>query len=162
WPVKRAGIVGLGLWLPDEVRRNDAWPASFSAAFRLDRERRKHVDMMHVERADESRPFEELFRRHALPHYSDPFKGAVERRIAPPEDSVAACDARAARLALLDGRIDPADVDLVLSSAVLPDRVSAPNTPVIQDLTGCHKAAALGVESFCSSAVSQLELATAM
>jgi len=160
--MSRAGIVGLGLWLPETVRRNDAWPESFVRAFREERERRKTVDLTHVDRVDGERPFEELFLRHATPFDDDPFKGAVERRIASCDEPVAECDARAARLALRDAGIRPEQVDLIVSSAVLPDQASAPNAPAIQELVGCRNAAGIGVESFCWSSISRLGLAASL
>jgi 3-oxoacyl-[acyl-carrier-protein] synthase-3 len=160
--MKRAGIIGLGLWLPDEVRRNDEWPESFTRAFHEHREKRRRSDFTNVDRRDSTRPFEELFVRHALHYDDDPFKGAVERRIASPDDSVAECDARAARLAMKDANVRPEEIDLIVSSAVLPDLVSAPNAPAIQSLLGCRNAAGIGVESFCSSSISQLDLAASL
>jgi 3-oxoacyl-[acyl-carrier-protein] synthase-3 len=160
--MKRAGIVGLGLWIPPTVRRNDAWPASFVDTYLEKRESRKTVDLMHVERARPGRPYEPLFQRHAAPHDGDPFKGAVERRVAPPELPSVEGDAKAVKSALEDAGVDPRDVSLILSSAVVPDRVCPPNATAIQYLSGCVHAAALGVEAYCASAAAQLELAAAM
>jgi 3-oxoacyl-[acyl-carrier-protein] synthase-3 len=159
--MKRAGILGLGLWVPEAVRRNDAWPASFRESFEEKRHTRG-VDLMHVDRSQEGRPYEELFRRHAAVHDGDPFKGAVERRVAPEGMPSVEGDARAGLSALEDAGVEPKDVSLLLSSAVVPDRVCPPNAVSVQHLTGCVNAAALGVEAYCGSAPAQLELAAAM
>lgn len=157
--MKAAGIVGMGLWLPETVRRNDAWPESFVKAFREQRDARRRGDFTDIERRNPDRPYEELFLRHALPYDDDPFKGAHERRIADPNVPVAHGDAAAARLALAEAGIEPRDVDLVLSSAVVQDELVPSNGPAIQDLVGCSRAPGIGVESYCSAALAQLDLA---
>lgn len=157
--MKRAGIIGMGLWLPETVRSNDAWPESFVRAFRDQRESRRRGDFTDIERRSPDRPYEELFVRHALPYDDDPFKGAKVRRIANPDVPVAEGDAVAARLALKDAGIEPRQVDLVLSSAVVQDDLVPSNGPAIQDLVGCVNAPGIGVESYCSAALAQLDLA---
>ena len=149
----RAGIVGMALWAPDTVRRNSAWPDTFIDDFRKQSEARRDRDFTHIEQESASRPFSELYTKHARPHESDPFKGALERRVAPAELPSAECDVRAASGALIDARIDPEDVDVVLSSALVPDRVIPSNGPHIQHRLGCVKAAGIGVEGACSSAL---------
>jgi 3-oxoacyl-[acyl-carrier-protein] synthase-3 len=149
----------MGLWLPERVRTNEAWPASFVRAFHEQREARRVQDFSDIERQSPDRPYDELFLRHALPHDDDPFKGARERRVADPGVPTAEGDAAAARLALRDAGVDPRDVDLVVSSAVVQDELVPSNGPAIQDLVGCVKAPGIGVESYCASALSQLDLA---
>ncbi|HEY6464293.1 MAG TPA: hypothetical protein VIY73_29195, partial [Polyangiaceae bacterium] len=154
-----AGIVGMGLWLPETVRTNDAWPESFARAFREHRDARRENDFTDIEKRSADRPYEELFIRHALPHDDDPFKGARRRHVADPKVPTVVGDAEAARLAMRDAHIEPADVDLVLSSAVVQDELVPSNGPAIQQLAGCVKAPGIGVESYCSSALAQLDLA---
>jgi 3-oxoacyl-[acyl-carrier-protein] synthase-3 len=158
----RAGIVGMGLWTPDVVRKNDAWPESFALEFRRQTEGRKKQDFTHIEKAGAARPYDELYEKHAGPHDADPFKGAFERRVAPADLPTAECDARAVAQALKDARLEARDIDLVLSSALVPDRIIPSNGPAIQHLAGCSKAAGVGVEAACSSALVQLELAAAL
>lgn len=160
--MKRAGIIGLGLWVPSTIRRNDAWPPSFAQHYLERNEAAKAVDLMHVEGARTGRPYEELFRRHAAPHDRDPFKGTVERRVAPATAPSVEGDTSAVRSALEDAGVEPSDVSLILSSAVVPDRVCPPNATAIQHLSGCVNAAALGLEAYCASASAQLEMAAAM
>lgn len=158
----RAGIIGMGLWTPERVRKNDAWPEAFVREFRRHTEGRKNQDFTHIEKKSEARPYDDLYDKHAGPYDSDPFKGAIERRVAPDDLPTAECDARAVALALKDARLEPRDVDLVLSSALVPDRIIPSNGPAIQHLAGCSNAAGVGVEAACSSALVQLELAAAL
>jgi 3-oxoacyl-[acyl-carrier-protein] synthase III len=153
------GIVGMGLWLPETIRGNDAWPESFVRAFRAHREGRREQDFTAIERTNVDRPYNDLFLRHAGPHESDPFKGAIRRRIADPNVPTAEGDARACRAALADAGLEPRDVDLILSSALVQDALVPSNGPAIQDLVGCRRAPGIGVEGYCSSSLAQLDLA---
>jgi 3-oxoacyl-[acyl-carrier-protein] synthase III len=157
--MSRAGIVGLGLWVPDLIRENDAWPESFVRAHRQHIEARRERDFTQIEGASDDRPHNDLFVRHAGPHEADPFKGAKRRRIADPDVPTAEGDARACRAALADAGIEPGDVDLILSSALIQDALVPSNGPAIQDLVGCRRAPGIGVEGYCSSSVAQLDLA---
>lgn len=156
----QAGILGLGLWVPDEIRRNDAWPQEFVDAFHRDRAARRKDDFTLLERG--ARPYDELFVRFATEHENDPFKGATLRRVAPADQPVAIGDAEAARRALADAHVAPEAIDLVVSSALVPDRVVPSNGPRIQHLVGCTNAPGIGVESYCSAALSQLDIAVGL
>ena len=158
----RAGIVGMGLWVPDEIRYNLAWPLSFVEAFDEKRQERTERDFTNVDRRPAPRPYEDLFLRHAGPHAADPFKSATVRRIASPDVPTVEGDTIAARRALEDAAVDPHDVDRILSSAIVPDRLAPSNGAGIQHLLGCKNAPGIGVEGFCSSAVAQLDLAAAL
>jgi len=157
-----AGVVGMGLWVPDTIRRKDAWPDSFADSFHASREERRRRDFTDVSAGEKLRPYEALFARHASQYDDDPFKGAVERRIASPDVPTAEGDTIAAKRALEDARVDPQDVDLIVASALVPDRLVPSNGPHIQDALGCVRAAAIGVESYCSSAISQVDLSAAL
>jgi 3-oxoacyl-[acyl-carrier-protein] synthase-3 len=154
-----AGIVGLGLWAPEEIRTNDAWPASFVQGFRDQRDARRARDFTHIEGSSAERPYDDLFKKHALRYDSDPFKGATNRRVTSNDIPTAECDARAGARALEDARIEPRDVDLVLSSALVADRLVPSNGPAIQALLKCPDVPGIGVEASCSSALTHLDLA---
>jgi 3-oxoacyl-[acyl-carrier-protein] synthase-3 len=158
----QAGIVGLGLWVPDRIRRNDEWPESFVSAFHEKRDERRREDFTDVARNSTPRPHDDLFRRHSAPYEDDPFKGATERRFAGPEEPTARGDAAAASRALEDAVVAPRDIDLIMSSALVPDQLVPSNGSFVQEQLGCVNAAAIGVESYCSAALSQLDLAAAL
>jgi 3-oxoacyl-[acyl-carrier-protein] synthase-3 len=52
-------------------------------------------------------------------------------------------------------------VDLVLSHAIVPDRIGPPSAVSVAHVLGAHRAMALGVEAACASAIAQLEVARA-
>jgi 3-oxoacyl-[acyl-carrier-protein] synthase III len=160
--MNRAGIVGMALWTPETIRRNDAWPESFTRTFHEQREARRNHDFTNIERSMADRPYDELFARHATPHDDDPFKGATQRYYADPNVPTVEGDAQAARLALLDADVQPRDVDLVLSSALVQDALCPSNGPAIQHLVGCVRAPGIGVEGYCSSALAQFDVAAGL
>jgi 3-oxoacyl-[acyl-carrier-protein] synthase-3 len=159
--MKRAGIVGMGLWVPEQVRYNDAWPDSFVKTFHERRQERVARDFTNVDKREVRRLYEDIFARHAGPYLNDPFKSATERRVTPPDEPTVRGDSIAAARALEDARVDPRDVGRILSSAIIPDRLAPSNGPEIAHALGCT-APGLGVEGFCSSAGAQLDIAAAL
>ncbi len=157
-----AGIVGMGLWIPESIRRNDAWPESFVRAFQQQRDARRSHDFTDIERTSSDRPYDELFVRHAGPYDDDPFKGATKRHVADSGVPTVHGDAAACRLALADGGLNAGDIDLLLSSAVVQDLLAPSNGPAIQHLVGCVRAPGIGVEAYCASTLAQLDLASGL
>jgi 3-oxoacyl-[acyl-carrier-protein] synthase-3 len=154
-----ASIIGLGEWFPDAVRANDAWPAGFGARAAGDSERRELADVTAREGDD---PCDRITARYAAAEASDPFLGSSRRRVA--DDALTAVEAEthAGRAALDDAGIDAKDVGLVLSWAVVPDRITPSGASRVAHLLGASRALAMGVDAACASAVAQLSLATAM
>lgn len=150
-----ANIRGLGLWLPEEVRANDAWPPAFAAQFgELHR-----GDFTRVDAAPDA--IGAIAMRHAQPFERDPFRGTGRRHVARdilPSDA----EARAGARALEDAGLDPREVDVVFSHSLVPDRLTPPNAPRVAHLLGLSRAAAFGVDGVCASALAQLVLAAGM
>jgi 3-oxoacyl-[acyl-carrier-protein] synthase-3 len=149
-----AGIVGkIGVFLPEEVRRNDWWSAEI-----VERWKTSPPTDNPVVATQEGRVMEAL---RALA--SDPFAGSVERRVMP--DSMLASDMEiaAAQQALTWAGIDKQDVGLLLVSSCMPD--------LIGTNPACTVHAGLGLPAACISLLTessfngfahQVELAAAM
>lgn len=150
-----ATIHGLGLYLPETVRRNEDWPPSFREQF----ERLRRDDLTRIDPADDA--IGALAERHAAIHERDPFRGARQRHVAV-ETTSSEAGARAAEAALADAGIDASEVDLVLSHALVPERVSPPDAARIAAHLGIRRAAALGLDAVCASVIAQLVVASAM
>lgn len=150
----KAAIRGLGQWLPSQVRHNDAWPSQFvaEAAARGDRTLRDipvaDGDLAAVVTA-----------RYLRKTAEDPFVGAEERRVAPESIRSWDAEARAARVALADAGVEPAEVGAVLSWSIVPDRVAHATAPRVAAEIGAEGAFATSVDAGCASALVQLELA---
>ena len=150
-----ASIVGIGTWLPAEVRTNDAWPASFRERGHA-RGDRTFNDIP----TSEDRAAAAIVERDLAKEATDPFLGATLRHVADDRTRAADAEAFAAERALAQAGIDPADVDTVISYSIVPDRV-APTGPVVAHKIGARRAHAFGVDTACASAVTQLEIARA-
>lgn len=151
-----ATIRGLGAWVPDEVRGNDAWPRAFHEQL----ESRTKKDISRIEPAADA--IGAIMMRHAAKNGEDPFRGTARRHVAPTSVSPSDAESFAATRALEDAGVDPRDVDLVLSHSLVPDRLTPPNAPLVAMKTGCTRAAAFGLDAVCASAVAQLVLGAAM
>lgn len=154
----RASVIGLGEWFPEQVRTNDAWPAGFGARV-VDAERALLTDV----RAGQSGELcDRITARHVASELGDPFVGSTARRVADDRMTAVEAETLAGRAALEDAGVDPADVGLVLSWAVVPDRIMpSAATRVAHDL-GIHDALAMGIDAACASAVAQIALAAGM
>ncbi len=153
----KARISGLGQWLPDTIRGNDAWPPEF-------RERARRSDTRELVEVDESKFC--LADRIALLHFQaeaeDPFLGSTSRRVAPAELSAPQAEAFAAERALADAGLEPAAVDVILSWAAVPERIVPPSAPLVAHLLGAKNAYAVGMDAACATPITQLEMAAAL
>lgn len=149
-------IVGIGTWLPERKRTNDEWPASFL-------QREGHVG----ERTFNDIPESEdplaaaILARDLATEADDPFLGVTTRRVADDDMTAAEAESLAALKALANAGIDPSEVDLILSNAVVPERIIPPTGCAVAHRIGATRATALGVEVGCASSVAQLEVARA-
>lgn len=151
-----AGIAGLGTFLPEHVRTNDAWPPSFGV-----REHREGDRTFNDIPKAEDEVAAALVERDLLREAQDPFLGARRRHVA--DDAMTSVEAEtiAARRALADAGVEGAEVDLVISNAVVPDRLSLPSAVSVAAAIGAVGANAFSVEAACASALYGLEIARA-
>jgi 3-oxoacyl-[acyl-carrier-protein] synthase-3 len=149
-------IVGIGTWLPDGVRTNAAWPSSFFERARQNGERIFN---------DIPAPLDEraaaIVARDLAAEALDPMLGATRRHVADNSFTSAEAEARAGRAALADAGLDPLDVDILLSYAAVPDRITPPTGPAVAHLVGAKRATAIAIEAACASSISQIEVAFA-
>ncbi len=151
-----AAITGIGVYLPEQIRENDFWPPAFRERFAQQGDRTFN---------DIPSPLDEtaaaIVARDLAREALDPMLGAKQRRVADDSLSSAQAEAFAAQEALRDAGVAPDDVDLVLSHALVPDRIMPPTAVALAALIGAHRARAMAVDTACASAVSQLEVARA-
>jgi 3-oxoacyl-[acyl-carrier-protein] synthase-3 len=150
-----AAIAGIGVFLPPEIRTNAHWPETFGASSRVSGNRIFN-DIGRSEDPESARLVQRDLEREA----TDPFLGAVQRRVADPELTACEAEANAATAALADAGIEAADVDVLLSNAVVPERMG-PCAPAVAHRLGAKRAVALDIEAACASAIAQLELGRA-
>lgn len=151
-----SAIIGIGTWLPERVRTNDAWPASFA--------QRDHAlgDRTFNDIPETSDPVAAaILARDLAREAEDPFLGAVHRRVA--DDAMSSTDAEtlAARAALADAGLAGSDVDTVISYSIVPDHVAPPSANVVGHRIGAERAVSFSVETACASIITQLQIADA-
>jgi 3-oxoacyl-[acyl-carrier-protein] synthase-3 len=153
----RATILGLGEWLPPTVRDNGAWPADFGQ-----RSTAAGREITEVVAGDSDDCYDAIVARHVAAEAGDPFLGTKLRHVA--DDAMTSWEAEvlAARAALDDAGVDPADIDFVSSWTFTPDRAKQVTAPRVAHRLGATRAVGVAADAACASAIMQLSLAAAM
>ena len=154
----RASVVGIGVWFPDRVRDNSEWPEEFRVR---SAERRGDRTLVDIPTAEDDR-FSRIATRHLTSEAGDPFLGTTRRRVSDEHTSGRDAEAHAARAALEDAGVDAADVDVILSWAIVPDRIAPSNACHVGHAIGAHRAWSMGVDAACASVVTQLTMAASL
>jgi 3-oxoacyl-[acyl-carrier-protein] synthase III len=151
-----AAIAGLGVYYPERVRTNAEWPLDFAGAAR------NTGDRLFNDILPSPDPALRLTDAYLAAEAGDPFLGVRERRVA--SDGMSAADAEliAARRALADAGTAPEAVDVVISYAVVPDRITPPSACGVASRLGAPRAVAYGVDAACATALVQIQLARAL
>lgn len=168
---KQVGILSVGFYLPDEVRGNDWWPASVVATWqekKADREQKAErlpsmANWYNSADADGASSGVARVLEALMAMRSDPFQGARERRVAPPEMLASEMEIRAARDAVARSGLQPGDIDLVMSYSSCPDYLTTQNACLVHQALGLpEKAFSIAVEAACNSFLMQLSIAQKM
>lgn len=150
------GIRSVSWHAPAQVRTNDYFRTHFPA---LVGGAEQHALAKVWARRDAEQP--NLFDRLMEPYLSDPFRGAVERRILADHESGLTMEIAAGERALAAAKLRPEDVELLLVSSFLPDQFGPGNAAYLVRALGL-RCPGINVESACSSALVGLDMATAM
>jgi 3-oxoacyl-[acyl-carrier-protein] synthase-3 len=152
-----AGVYGLGVYLPETIRRNDWWPESVVARWR---EKALHrVEQLPLPRSQGV----DLALAAMNAMRDDPFGGAVERRVMRDDQWSSEMETEAARQALANARVDPMEIDAVVSFTVCPDYLCGPTGGVVHQRLGLNpKCLTVSIEASCNSFPVQLTLADQM
>jgi 3-oxoacyl-[acyl-carrier-protein] synthase III len=140
-----AGIQAIASYLPRGLRTNAFWQAD-TATMTPAR------GPVHQDRS--RRPFDGEMR----PYLSDPFFGAVQRRVATAEESSVSMGLAAARLVLQTAGLEPADIDCLIAVSMFPDRVGCGDAAFLAQQLG-HRGGAFNLEATCAGSVSALLVA---
>jgi 3-oxoacyl-[acyl-carrier-protein] synthase-3 len=149
-----ASIIGLGQWLPETVRENSAWPAEFGRSAEM-------TELTDVTAGESGDAFDRIVARHVASEHGDPFLGSKRRRVAPEGMTACEAEAHASRAALADAGIEAGEVDMLMSWAIVPDRLPS-GAPWVAHEIGATKAIAMSIDAACASTIAQVMLATAM
>jgi 3-oxoacyl-[acyl-carrier-protein] synthase III len=94
--------------------------------------------------------------------FEDPFRGTQRRRFFPRELKVSDAETEAARKALADAAVSPADIGAVLVQSFLPDEVQPKNAAIIAHNLGIRAAPAWEVDSICNSSLTHLTVGASL
>jgi 3-oxoacyl-[acyl-carrier-protein] synthase-3 len=150
------GIHSIGVYLPDEVRTNAWWSKTTVAKWQA-----RSAAGLQAERVAAVPTSGAAATLAAMVRLAaDPFKGAIERRVAPPDMRSSEMEANAARDALARAKIDRRDVELLLVHSVTPDFLNTPNAcKVHRALELPERCLAMSVDGMCNAFQMQLALA---
>ena len=160
------GIHGIGIYLPEEIRRNDWWPAAVVDSWRQKREQRLPSISKIVEGdgATEAAGSNAAAVMAAIGEYAgDQFQGSVERRVAPDSMTASEMEVRAASDAIERAGVRADEIGFVLSHSALADYHLCANACAVKESLGLPlRCLTLGVELACNSFAPQLEVAESL
>jgi 3-oxoacyl-[acyl-carrier-protein] synthase-3 len=152
-PMDSAGLISLAVEVPRSVRTNDYY-------------RTRCPEL--VERAEqhsaarwfgkESSASSDPFFIEMEPYLADVFRGTVERRVISSGETAHSLELAAAKRALSLARLDANDIDLIISSSFLPDRIGVGNAVFLARDLGAP-CAAWNLEATCASSIIGLQTA---
>ena len=154
--MKAVGILGIGKYLPPEIRRNDWWPAEVVERWAQSRPAAPPpvIDGLGAMAA---RVLEELGSQA-----QDPFQGAVERHVMG-DESITDMEQRAAQDAIDRAGIDASAIDLVLTHTATPEYLLSNPAAMLHERLGLRaECFAMQTESAAYGFMHQLTLAQAM
>ncbi|MBM7616153.1 3-oxoacyl-ACP synthase III family protein [Alkaliphilus hydrothermalis] len=124
--LRNAGILGVGIYMPENIITNDYWDDK------------------------------EFLNRPAKKSFEDCFIGIKERRYFSLDMCPSDAEVEAGKRALEMSGVDPNEIDLVLTHAMVPDETIPGNASIIQHKLGLKNAAAWNMDTCCSSFVTML------
>lgn len=150
------GILGLGVYLPPQMRRNDWWPPEQVDRWMQERRAGGPPPEAHTEGA--RRVLDAILGRMA-----DPFQGTVARHVMPDDMSLLDMEERAAREAITRAGIDLRDIDLLLTNMVVPEVLLGNPAASLHDRLGLQQACfSMHSDVVSYTFMMQLQLAEAM
>ncbi len=156
---KSATIVGIGAYIPDEIRTNDYWSADIIQQWNRSKNT-KHKNFLHLKKQNQSDSVVDthpLLEEELKKLVGDPFVGMKERRVShipPSEMEVIAC-----KEALEDAQLKPEQIDLLMGFSLPPDRINPPNIYKVHHELGLINAMCFEVSAICHSFLVMLDIA---
>lgn len=155
------GILGMGTFLPAPVRTNAWWPQAS-----VDRWREMMAHRATRADATSAAELTEGAQRTlaAMAEYADdPFRGAIERRVMPPDMTASEMEAAAARQALERADLAPGEIDVILTQTPVPEHLMVNAACVTHRLLGLPaRCLSMGTEAACNAFAIHATLAKAL
>jgi 3-oxoacyl-[acyl-carrier-protein] synthase-3 len=157
--MKYSKISGIGSYIPETIRTNDAWPQEFVE--RNSKQLERHI-LTDVRAGTSEDLCDVLTAKNIAIEYNDPFMGTTARRIISENMSVYEAEAIAATNALNDANLNPKDVDVMCSWTGVPDRLIPGTAAKVSNMIGATNAYTFAIEAACASSIIQLEFASSL
>jgi 3-oxoacyl-[acyl-carrier-protein] synthase-3 len=156
---QNVGILGVGTYLPPDVRTNDWWPREVVERW-TDRQAAPFDERARVEPRTNG---QQAIADAMAALRDDPFHGARQRRVMPTGMRASEMESRAARIAIERAGIDPAEIGLLLCNTLAPDHLVTNNACLLHEtLKLGGRCLAMGTEAACNALMCQLALAEPM
>jgi 3-oxoacyl-[acyl-carrier-protein] synthase-3 len=152
------GILGFGECLPERVIGNDFWGAGFNPS----EERLRERNILALDEAQERHPVPPEIAQAMARFEGDLWRGVRKRHFLEEDAEPSDMEAAACRRAMKAAGVAPPEIDLVMVSSLVQDRLYPTNGPALQAKCGLVNAAAWGVELGCASFQEQLLAAHAL
>ncbi|EDM79636.1 3-oxoacyl-(acyl-carrier protein) synthase [Plesiocystis pacifica SIR-1] len=153
------GIVGIGTYLPEQVRHNDYWSPELVAGWRG----RVGFDNWSEDRIAALNPGQRAVLTAVQPFLSDPFRGCLTRRVKDPGVSSPDMQAAAAKQALERAGVEPGQVGVVISNSLAPTYLGSADAFAIHAQLGLPShALAFDIEAACNALAHQWVIARGM
>jgi 3-oxoacyl-[acyl-carrier-protein] synthase III/acyl carrier protein len=150
------GISSLALTFPLLIRTNDYWREKFPEQTTKTCPRRGRLpknSSIHSEGL-------KIWSQEVAPYLDDPFRGSVERRVLSRDESSLMLEYRVATEAIEAAKLQPGEIDLVISSSLFSHPLRVGNASLTEQLNlNCPT---WNLESTCSSALVALQNARAL
>ncbi len=153
--MKRIGILGLGMFLPEAVRFNDWWPNDVVASWK------PSVGAPSAHTAVSETAPQVMEAMSVLEH--DPFSGARKRHVLADDGSIIAMQIEAAKIALARSKVSAGEIDMVLTCVTPTDFQLTNSACELHEALGLHRECfSLHVDGAQHGFLLQLELAESM
>jgi 3-oxoacyl-[acyl-carrier-protein] synthase III len=155
------GVLSVGVYLPEETRKNDWWPSSAVETWpqRMASVLRHTEDQMPFPMTEGVKQAIDSLRSVS----GDPFLGVRERRVMPDGMLPHEMEIRAAEDCLGRAAIDRHEIGIVMVHSMVPSFHTFNGAAPVHHALGLSKNCFVtGVDSVCNSFITQLELASAL
>ncbi|MGJ5629805.1 3-oxoacyl-ACP synthase III family protein [Nostoc sp. CALU 1950] len=150
------GIRSLALSLPSIRRTNDYYIEKYPEMF-AQAEQKSFAKLFSLAGSAPSNEFD----LEMMPYLSDPFRGAVERRVLGTDESSLTLEEQAARDALKAANLSPNEVELMIVASVWPEQIGFGNAAFLARKLGLQ-GAAWNVDAACGVTPVALQTACAL
>lgn len=151
------GIRSVAVDFPSILRTNDYWRENHPEL--VSKAEQKALSKLFSATNSNAKSLE--FDEEMTPYLSDPFRGAVERRVLAPHESSLTLEKRVASDAITAAEMSLSDVDLMIVTSLFPERIAPGNASFLVAEMGL-RCPAWNLESTCSSALVALQNASAL